>query len=274
VLSKIQSNDKDTQNDYNSNKDAQSNLLSLKPVSKYRVKRLRRTSISEKTQDNLIDILDTYVSFYKKLDDTEKIQFQDDVNWFLEHINIIGIDTKVTFLDKVLVAASGTIPIFYFPDWHHYELDTVILLPDAFNYNLKSYQDDSQILGLVGSNEMYRKMALSKKALHEGFMDDETHDHVALHEFMHLLDKSDGTVDGLPKFIINKSYVIPWMQLIRQKIKLIKQGDSPLDSYAALSTGEFFATIGEYFFKKPNMLRNEHPTLYAFLDDLFKGRMR
>jgi Mlc titration factor MtfA (ptsG expression regulator) len=64
------------------------------------------------------------------------------------------------------------------------------------------------------------------------------------------------------------------MQLIRQKIKLIKQGHSPLDSYAALSTGEFFATIGEYFFKKPNLLKNEHPTLYAFLDDLFKGRIR
>ena len=54
---------------------------------------------------------------------------------------------------------------------------------------------------------------------------------------------------------------------------MIKHGTSPLDDYAALSTGEFFATVGEYFFKKPNLLKSEHLTLYAFLDDFFKGRI-
>ena len=50
----------------------------------------------------------------------------------------------------------------------------------------------------------------------------------------------------------------------------IRQEKSTIDSYAATNEAEFFAVAAEYFFEKPEMLKENHPGLYAALEKIFR----
>jgi Mlc titration factor MtfA (ptsG expression regulator) len=194
--------------------------------------------------------------------------------WFLSHTKVVGIGFPVSQTDEHLVAASAIIPIFHFEHWDHYELDEVMLFRGPFNFEFETDSHDSEILGLVGIGEMEGKMALCIEALYDGFLNKADYHNTALHEFIHLLDKADGTVDGLPKKLISYSYALPWLKLIRHKMGQVRNGQTDIDSYAGLSLPEFFAVTSEYFFERPDEFRHNHPELYEHMDDMFRGRKK
>ena len=67
---------------------------------------------------------------------------------------------------------------------------------------------------MVGKGILANKMILSQKALIAGFSNDQDKINVGIHEFAHLIDGMDGTFDGIPNVIMNKSYVLPWIDRI------------------------------------------------------------
>ena len=60
-------------------------------------------------------------------------------------------------------------------------------------------------------------MILSRKALHYGFSNKTDKGNTAIHEFIHLLDKADGVIDGIPAALLDKQYTIPYLQLVHKK---------------------------------------------------------
>ncbi len=42
-------------------------------------------------------------------------------------------------------------------------------------------------------------------------MNREERENTGIHEFVHLLDKEDGSVDGLPEALLAKQYTLPWL---------------------------------------------------------------
>jgi hypothetical protein len=90
---------------------------------------------------------------------------------------------------------------------------------------------------------------------------------------VHLIDKEDGSVDGIPAILLEKQYSIPWMELIRRKIDEIYAGKSGINPYGAKNKAEFFAVISEYFFERPHLLKRHHPELYSLLKKIFKQDM-
>jgi len=121
-------------------------------------------------------ILNRYVSFYNSLSGEEKNRFEYKVQEFLLNCRITGIDTSIDTTDKLLVASSAVIPIF------------------QFNENFETDGSDRGILGMVGSGYMEGKMILSKPALRHGFKNESDKKNTAIHEFVHLIDKTDGSV--------------------------------------------------------------------------------
>lgn len=220
------------------------------------------------------DILLQYVAFYVRLPDHHQIQFRKDMAWFLARTRIVGRGCQVDALSEHLVAASAIIPIFHFQHWENYELEEVLLLRSSFNYNLETDKEDSLILGMVGTGELEGKMVLSAPALHEGFMDPHDKQNVGIHEFVHLLDKVDGRVDGLPKALVSHSYAIPWIQLIRYKMELIRQGQTEINPYGGLNLAEFLSVTSEYFFEKPDEFQQNHPELFELMDKMFRGQLK
>lgn len=214
-------------------------------------------------------ILNQKVLFYHNLSDEDKKRFERDVSRFFKRVKITGVETTVDITDKLLVASSAAIPVFGFPNWDYTFLDEVLLYPGSFNSNYSLNDRDEVITGMVGSGVMNGKMILSKPSLHRGFENEADKQNVGVHEFIHLLDKEDGTIDGIPATLLNKKYSIPWLKLIREKTAEIHGGESDINPYGATHEVEFFAVAGEYFFERPQLLREKHPDLYELLEKAF-----
>jgi MtfA peptidase len=214
-------------------------------------------------------ILDTRVLFYHNLSPDDKKRFEKDVNRFIKKVRITGVDTNIDITDKLLVASSAAIPVFGFPDWDYTFLDEVLLYPGSFDSKYTINSRDETITGMVGTGTMEGKMILSKPSLHRGFDNETDKQNVGVHEFIHLLDKEDGAIDGIPATLLNKKFSLPWLQLIREKTTAIIKGDSDINPYGATHEVEFFAVAGEYFFERPQLLQKNHPELYSLLEKAF-----
>jgi Mlc titration factor MtfA (ptsG expression regulator) len=215
-------------------------------------------------------ILENNIAFYRGLNKEEKIRFEDDLRFFLGYIRITGVNTPVENLDRIFVAASAVIPVFAFPGWKYYNLREVLLYGDAINSDFQTEGAERNILGMVGSGYMEGKMLLSKFALEEGFKNESDKSNTAIHEFAHLLDKADGDTDGIPKQLLPRQYVIPWMDMTYRLMQEILQNKSDINPYGSTNKAEFFAVVAEYFFERPDLLQQKHPQLYELLQQVFK----
>lgn len=230
----------------------------------------KRTVISADAVLIDTNFLDKNVLFYSRLTDAKKKDFEADMQDFLSRIKITAVDTTITNGDRLLVAAGAVIPIFYFPEWRYYNLKEVLVYSDTFNKQFQSEgTDERNIMGMVGSGYMEGKMLLSKPAIEAGFGNKTDKNNTVIHEFVHLIDKSDGDTDGIPELLMDKQYIIPWMDMIHKETKRIVAGKSDINPYAYTNQAEFFAVIAEYFFERPDLLKSKHPQLYSLLQEMF-----
>ncbi len=214
-------------------------------------------------------ILDKKVLFYHNLSPEEKRRFERDISRFFKNVRITGVETSIDITDKLLVASSAAIPVFGFPDWDYTFLDEVLIYPGSFDSKFSINSREEFITGMVGSGAMEGKMILSKPSLHRGFENETDKQNVGVHEFIHLLDKEDGTIDGIPATLLDKKFSIPWLKLIKEKTAAILKGESDINPYGATHEREFLAVAGEYFFERPQLLRDKHPELYSLLEKAF-----
>jgi MtfA peptidase len=217
-------------------------------------------------------LLEEHVNFYQELNAAKRSEFEYRIQHFLADVRITGVKTEVEDLDRVLVAASAIIPTFGFPGWEYMNLNEVLLYPDAFNDSFDHEGGERDTLGIVGTGPYQNIMILSRHGLREGFSNNSGKTNVAIHEFVHLLDKTDGAVDGIPEFMLSKQYIIPWLDLMRKEIQKIMADNSDINPYGATNQAEFFAVVAEYFFERPDLLQEKHPELYQLLSQIFRQR--
>jgi Mlc titration factor MtfA (ptsG expression regulator) len=111
---------------------------------------------------------------------------------------------------------------------------------------------------------------LSKPDLMKDFDGQRHNENVGIHEFVHLLDKEDGVIDGIPETLLKHQFVGPWLYEIKSEIKKIEEGKSDINPYALTNNAEFLAVVSEYFFSNPDAFKNKHPELYEYLAAIFK----
>jgi Mlc titration factor MtfA (ptsG expression regulator) len=215
-------------------------------------------------------ILEEQVAFYNKLTTEERERFETEIQIFLYEKQVTGIKTEVDDQTLVLVAASALIPVFGFPEWEYENLGEILIYPDRFSKDFRQEGQGRHVAGMVGSGLMNGVMILSKKALWAGFNIDNDKRNVGIHEFVHLLDASDGAYDGIPERFLEHQYVEPWIRVMHQEMQRIRAGQSTIDAYGGSSPTEFFAVTAEYFFEQPQALQNDHPELYALLRRVFQ----
>jgi len=215
-------------------------------------------------------ILEEQSVFYQELDNQQKPSFEQRVQQFLQGVRITGVNTTVEDTDRVLVGASAIIPIFAFPDWEYVNLREVLLYPDSFNHDFEQEGADRSILGMVGEGALNGVMVLSQHELRQAFLNKTSKTNTAIHEFVHLVDKTDGTVDGIPEILMQRQYVLPWLQAMQKEIKKILADKSDINPYGATNEAEFFAVVAEYFFERPDLLERKNPELYQLLSSIFR----
>jgi Mlc titration factor MtfA (ptsG expression regulator) len=216
-------------------------------------------------------LLTQHVAYYQKFNEARQQRFEGMIASFIQNIRIEGVGFEVDDLDRVLVAASAVIPIFGYNEWRYNNLTNVILYPDAFNNDFQFEGEDGSrnMLGMVGSGYMNGQMLLSRAALYKGFSASSGESNTGIHEFVHLLDKSDGATDSVPEHLLPHEYATPWLKMMHQEMARIEKGKSEIDPYAATNEAEFLAVASEYFFEKLGQLQSKHPELYQLLSRVF-----
>ncbi len=219
--------------------------------------------------DQFRPVLHENVKFYQRLDKDGKKIFEEKVQKFLHDVRITGITTTVEDIDRILIAAGAIIPVYSFRDWEYTNLHEVLLYPGIFNEEFEQEGYYRSISGMVGSGPMQNVMVISKADLRRSFIDNYSTRNTAIHEFVHLIDKMDGTMDGIPEILIERKHVNHWLHIMNETVQQIKNGESDIDIYAATNQAEFFAVVSEYFFERPDLLRANHPQLFQMLERIF-----
>ncbi len=218
-------------------------------------------------------LLGENVDFYNRLNKHKKQLFEEKIAFFLATVKIEGVGGEITALDRLLVASSAVIPIFGFADWEYKNLTNVVLYPDTFNKDFQFEGGERNIMGMVGSGFMNGQMILSLAALRHGFSKSAGKENTGIHEFVHLLDKSDGATDGVPENLMAHEYTLPWLKMMQEEIERITDDKSDINPYAITNQAEFFAVVAEYFFEQPEILKDKHPDLYEMLVKVFAQKL-
>ncbi len=237
--------------------------------------RLRRRLASQPFPPEWEAVLVQDVVFYRALEPPARERFRRLLQVFLGEKRITGIKLELDTTTRVLAAASAIIPIFGFPEWEWDEISEILIYPQRFDEEFSfGNTREHRTLGMVGSGTLNRLMILSRPDLIDGFRNAGDKRNVGIHEFAHLVDKSDGDIDGVPGAGLDRRTVGPWIELMRRKMLEIDAGKSDIDPYAATSPAEFFAVTSEYFFQRPGVMRQKHPQLYAALERVFRQDLR
>jgi MtfA peptidase len=224
---------------------------------------------SKKFKPEWRQILLEKVNFYRRLDDARKTVFEYRIEKFIKTYQITGVDTEVNDTDRVLIAASGVIPLFGFEDWHYPHFKGVKLYADEFEGKLGEVKKSFVYDVFFYTEYTETKILFSRKALYAGFEDPDDGLNTGIHEFIHVIDLFDNKTDGIPGLLLENKYIIPWMFLIHREIKRIHSGESDIREYATKSPSEFFAVIAEYFFERPEDFSREHPELHRAMEKIF-----
>lgn len=219
---------------------------------------------------NISGILKKRVLYYQRLSKPNQRDFEKRVLQFLSETKIKGIGVEVNDDDRVLVAAGAIIPVFGFPGWEYTNLSEVLLYPNSFNENFETRGDGRNILGMVGWGYMNGTMTLSKPSLHLGFSNQTDKMNVGIHEFVHLIDKLDGAVDGVPDYLMDKAYAMPWLEMMHKEMERMQEDESDINPYGLTNEAEFYSVASEYFFERPALFQRKHPKLYEALSAVFK----
>ncbi len=231
---------------------------------------IRKTHKTIIMPENYRELLHDYVKFYRQLDENGKETFEKRVEHFLSSVQITGVNAVVEDIDRLLIAAGAVIPVYSIPDWQYVNLHEVLVYPGTFNLDFEQGGSDRNITGMVGHGAMQHVMVITKWQLRQGFINSNDANNTAIHEFAHLVDKMDGTMDGVPEIILERKYVARWKYLMDTTIRQMKNHGSDIDMYGATNHAEFFAVISEYFFEQPDQLKANHPDLFEMLVRIYK----
>lgn len=233
-------------------------------------KKIKKITINPKKLNKWEQFLNQNVNFFYNLDTENKQIFINRIINFLNTTKITPVNTTIKETDKLLIAASAIIPVFAFHKWEYDYLDEVLIYSNSFNQNYDTKSQDNNILGMVGSGVMSDKMILSLKALRHGFSNEKDKKNTAIHEFIHLIDKQDGIIDGIPSLLLHENYITPWLELIQKKMTEITEDKSDIRDYAAYNKQEFFSVASEYFLERPKLMEKQHPELFKYLNKIYK----
>jgi Mlc titration factor MtfA (ptsG expression regulator) len=236
--------------------------------------RRRRRILAEPFPVEWEAVLQGEVVFYRALEPRERERFRRELQVFLGEKLVTGIKTDVDTTTLVLAGASAVIPIFGFSEWEWDQISEVLIYPSRFDQDYGMGEPGDHTLGMVGTGAMNRIMILSKPDLLAGFRNPGDKRNVGLHEFAHLVDKTDGTIDGLPAAGLDRRSIGPWIELVRRKMQEIRSGESDIDPYALTNEAEFFAVATEYFFERPGIMQRKHPELFDALSRVFRQNLR
>lgn len=225
-----------------------------------------------------IEFLETNVSLYRRLPESDRRELCGHVLVFLDEKQFEGCDGFIV-TDEVRVTIAGGACILllrrdtdYFP-----HMKSIFVYPSEFFVDVEAHYEDGTVDEFTEdrSGESWHRgpVVLSWKDVVLP-PDQRRQDYnVVLHEFAHQLDLENGAVDGVPKLATKDAYK-RWRAVFTPALEALRRsaeghGRPALDPYGAQGPSEFFAVAVEAFFQRPRGLRMHMPRVYELLTEYF-----
>jgi len=214
-------------------------------------------------------MLTQHVIYYNFLPTEKQRKFEQRVMVFLDEKKMEWVGQPADELTALLIAAGAVIPSLGLPDWDYQNAGTIFIYPEAFDSEYR-YGKGAPISGQVTNSHLFHAVAFSKAHVLESFLGPNVGRNVAVHEFVHLIDRTDGATDGEPDLYWKAEDRKRWNEIRMQEHNRIAQGRTLIDRYALSNPVEFLAVMSEYFFSMPDLLYYEHREVYDLLVKAFQ----
>jgi len=231
----------------------------------------QRRQNSFQLPENYKYLLQDYVTFYNNLPEDEQKHFHDRLEKFYAAVKITGVNAEVEDLDRVLIGAAAIIPVYYIKDWEYVHLKEILVYPGNFNIDFDQQGNNRSVLGMVGTGALQNVMILSKWELRQNFIAPNSTRNTAIHEFVHLIDKIDGTFDGIPEILLERKFIPEWNKLLTDIMERTSRGETDIDLYATTNQVECFAVVSEYYFSKQEQFKLRYPELATLMQLVFRS---
>lgn len=244
---------------------------------KFQRKRYNERLMSSEIEPEWVVILQENISLYKKLPFDLRKRLHGLINVFIHNKNFSGYNgLEITDEIKVTIAAQACMLLLNRDEELYPSLKNIFVYPGAFrsmqsvHYGMvKTLQESVR----VGESWHLGHVVLSWRHSKQGGLNDHDGHNVVYHEFAHQLDHQDGLIDGTPVLDTAENYhdwsIVFSKEFEKLRIKVSRHQKTWIDSYGAMSEGEFFAVVTEMFFEKPKLFKKEHAKLYRELEKYY-----
>lgn len=214
-----------------------------------------------------------------RLPSDERARLRAMVERFLAEKGFFGgADFEPTLEMAVRVAALSCLPVLHLGDDWLESIFEVVLYPDQFVPSMEQIDE----FGLVHEDTEARSGeawehgtlvlawpdVLASGRLEDGY-------NVVIHEIAHVLDMRNGAFNGFPPIPVNmdaERWTNDFTAAFEALNRLLDEdGEPPIDPYAASAPTEFFAVTSEYYFERPDILREAFPAVHAQLARFYAG---
>jgi Mlc titration factor MtfA (ptsG expression regulator) len=185
---------------------------------------------------------------------------------------------ELTDAMAVAIAAQACVPILHLGLGAYDDFVGIVVHPDEVVKH-REVTDEVGVVHdydepVVGEARYRGPLSLSWRHVVEGAFTEPWVCNVVIHEFVHVLDMTDGESDGIPPQP-SASARRHWIQVMEaahaRLCRSVDRGEPTfLDPYAADSLAEFFPVASEAFFVDPLGLADAHPAVYDLLRDYFR----
>ncbi|EOQ87391.1 phosphoenolpyruvate:glucose-phosphotransferase regulator [Leptospira yanagawae serovar Saopaulo str. Sao Paulo = ATCC 700523] len=209
-----------------------------------------------------IELLEYNFEFYKNLNHSDRKKY----NYLIKHFKLSksiksSPDILLTKYHKTFLACVAVRLIRKIGLKHYDYINNIIIFPDKFETHEFSFKLD----GVTGENGY---LGLSWRAIIRGISNPVDGDCVITHEFAHAIDLKSGDFDGIPKLnsendenIWEKIFIKDFQQLKYELKNLV-----PIIS----DESELFAYLSEFFFEKPQFLKEKFPNVFILFNKFYK----
>ncbi|MBT8255465.1 MAG: zinc-dependent peptidase [Bacteroidia bacterium] len=204
-------------------------------------------------------ILEKDFSFYSKLTEKEKRQFEHRVATFISEKKFIGREgIEVTDRMKILIASVGCMLSFGRRNYDYALIQYILVYPDEFYSKI----NDSRHKGEF--NPHGRALVLSWKDFEEGYQITNDNRNLGIHEFMHAMQLEARKSRDLDSTRFAKQFQNILKQLTHKEVKDKLDETQFFRAYAFTNQYEFMAVLTEYFFESPKDFKSHFPKLYNY----------
>ena len=240
--------------------------------------RQRRRLRAQPLPSSWKDILDHYVPASRRMPPHVRSRWHEAIQQFLGEKRFSGCDgLAVTEEMRVAIAGQACLMILNRAHRAFDDVRWILVYPTAFHVTRHEVDDAGvetvERTLLSGESWDSGRVIISWDDVWRAAREDRDGESVVLHEFAHQLGDAE-SADGVPRFLPHGSYDA-WAAVLGDEYESLQEkaarGDpSVLDHYGASDPGEFFAVATEAFFQSPEVMRKEHPELYAQLSGYYQ----